>query len=160
MKGRVNMALREIVTVGDEVLRKVCREVTVIDDRTRQLLDDMADTMYFEHRGVGLAAPQVGMVKRIFICDVGDGTGLHEFINPVISDMKGSVLSNEGCLSVPGKSGDVERPEELTIKALDRHGNPFELHAAGFLAICICHENDHLNGILFIDKVKGDVVSN
>jgi len=154
------MALREIVTVGDEILRKVSREVTVIDDRIRILLDDMADTMRLEHRGVGLAAVQVGVLKRIFIVDVGDGTGLHEFINPEISDMKGSVIASEGCLSVPGKSGDVERPEELTIKATDRQGNPFEMHVKDFLAICICHEYDHLNGILFIDKVKGEITSN
>ncbi len=154
------MALREIVKVGDEVLRKVSREVTVIDDRIRVLLDDMADTMYFENRGVGLAAPQVGVLKRIFVVDIGDGTGIHEFINPAISDMKGSVMSTEGCLSVPGKSGEVERPEELTIRALDRNGNPFELHATGFMAICICHENDHLDGILFIDKVRGTLDSN
>lgn len=154
------MALREIVTVGDPILRKVSREVSVVDDKIRTLLDDMADTMYFEHRGVGLAAVQVGNLKRIFICDVGDGSGLHEFINPVISDMKGSVTSNEGCLSVPGKSGDVERPEELTIRALDRYGKPFELNAKDFLAVCICHEYDHLDGILFIDKVKGALESN
>lgn len=154
----MSMALREIVTLGDDILRKVSREVTVIDDRTRVLLDDMADTMYFEHRGVGLAAVQVGVLKRIFVADIGEG--LLEFINPEIIDMKGSAVSSEGCLSVPGKSGDVERPEELTIRALDRNGKSFELHAEGFLAVCLCHEYDHLNGILFIDKVKGAIVSN
>lgn len=154
------MALREIVTVEEEVLRKISREVTQIDDRTRVLLDDMADTMYFENRGVGLAAVQVGVLKRIFVVDVGDGTGLHEFINPVIRDMKGSVMSTEGCLSVPGQSGEVERPEELTISALDRNGKPFALCASGFMAICICHEFDHLEGILFIDKVRGPSDSN
>lgn len=154
------MALREIVVEGEEILRKVSREVTVIDDRIITLLDDMADTMYLDHRGVGLAAVQVGMLKRIFICDIGDETGLLEFINPVISDRKGSVISNEGCLSLPGKSGDVERPESLTIRALDRFGKPFEIHAEGFLAICICHEYDHLEGILFIDKVRGPIDSN
>ena len=154
------MALREIVTIEDEVLRKVSREVTTMDDRIRVLLDDMADTMYFENRGVGLAAPQVGVLKRIFVADIGDGTGLHEFINPVISDMKGSVISMEGCLSVPGQSGEVERPESLSIRALDRYGKPFELQATGFMAICICHEYDHLDGILFVDKVRGTVDSN
>lgn len=153
------MAMREIVTIGDDFLRKTSREVTVIDDRIRTLLDDMAETMHFEGRGVGLAAVQVGILKRIFIADIGDGNGVREFINPVITDMKGSVISNEGCLSVPGKSGDVERPETLIIQALDRNGNPFELEANGFLAICVCHEFDHLNGILFIDKVKGVIVS-
>lgn len=153
------MALRKIVTVGEEILRKTSREVAAVDDRTRALLDDMADTMYFEQRGVGLAAVQVGVLKRIFIADIGDDSGLHEFINPELFDLQGSVVSNEGCLSVPGKSGDVERPQELTVRALDRYGKPFELHASGFMAVCICHEFDHLNGILFIDKVKGEIVS-
>ena len=154
------MALREIVTLGDDILRKTSREVTDIDDKVRTLLDDMAETMYFEHRGVGLAAVQVGMLKRIFVCDVGDDTGLHEFINPLILERKGSQIGSEGCLSVPGKSGEVERPQEVRIRALDRMGNPFELTAKDFLAVCICHEYDHLDGILFIDKVKGAVVSN
>jgi peptide deformylase len=103
---------------------------------------------------------QVGVLKRIFIVDIGDETGLREFINPEIIDMHGSVTSSEGCLSVPGQTGEVERPEELTIRALDRNGTSFELHATGFLAICICHEYDHLEGILFIDKVRGPSDSN
>ena len=140
-------------------MRKTSREVTVIDDRIKTLLDDMAETMHYEGRGVGLAAVQVGVLKRIFIADIGDGTGVHEFINPVITDMKGSVISNEGCLSVPGKSGEVERPESLIVRALDREGKQFELEASGYMAICICHEFDHLNGVLFIDKVKGAIVS-
>lgn len=154
------MAMREIVTVGDPILHKVSRPVTQIDDKIRTLLDDMEETMRYENRGVGLAAVQVGMLKRIFICDVGDDTGLHEFINPEIISKDGSVLSTEGCLSVPGRSGEVERPEKLTIRALDRHGNPFELKAEGFLAVCICHEYDHLDGILFIDKLTGDKKTN
>ncbi len=153
------MAMREIITIGDDFLRKTSREVTVIDDRIKTLLDDMAETMHYEGRGVGLAAVQVGVLKRIFIADIGDGTGVHEFINPVITDMKGSVISNEGCLSVPGKSGEVERPESLIVRALDREGKQFELEASGYMAICICHEFDHLNGVLFIDKVKGAIVS-
>ncbi len=147
------MALREIVTVGDDILRKRSREVAVVDDRIRMLLDDMEDTMRLDNRGVGLAAVQVGVLKRIFICDVGDGTGLHTFINPEILEKKGTVLSEEGCLSVPGKSGMVERPEFVRIRALDRHGDPFEMKAEGYLAICICHEYDHLDGILFTDKL-------
>jgi len=150
------MALREIVTVGDPILRKVSRPVTEINDKIHTLLDDMAETMRFENRGVGLAAVQVGILRRIFICDVGDESGLLEFINPEIISKSGSVQSNEGCLSVPGRSGCVERPEELTIRALDRNGKEFELHATGFLAVCICHEYDHLDGILFIDKLTGD----
>ncbi len=147
------MALREIVTVGDDILRKRSREVAVVDDRIRMLLDDMEDTMRLDNRGVGLAAVQVGVLKRIFICDVGDGTGLHTFINPEILEKKGTVLSEEGCLSVPGKSGTVERPEFVRIRALDRHGDTFEMKAEGYLAICICHEYDHLDGILFTDKL-------
>ena len=147
------MALREIVTVGDTILRKVSRPVTQIDNKVRTLLDDMNETMRFENRGVGLAAVQVGMLKRIFVCDVGDDSGLLEFINPEIIYREGCVLSTEGCLSVPDRSGVVERPEKIKIRALDRNGKPFELEADGFLAVCICHEYDHLEGILFIDKL-------
>ncbi len=147
------MALREIVTVGDPILRKISRPVTQIDDRIKMLLDDMAETMRFENRGVGLAAVQVGILKRIFICDIGDDSGLIEFINPEMLLREGSVLSTEGCLSVPERSGTVERPEKIRIRALDRNGKSFELEAEGFLAVCICHEYDHLEGVLFIDKL-------
>ena len=150
------MALREIVTVGDPILRKVSRPVTEINDKIRTLLDDMAETMRFENRGVGLAAVQVGILRRIFVCDIGDESGLLEFINPEIIRKSGSVKSTEGCLSVPNRSGTVDRPEEITIRALDRYGKEFELQAPGFLAVCICHEYDHLEGILFIDKLTGD----
>ncbi len=150
------MALREIVTVGDPILRKVSRPVTEINDKIRTLLDDMAETMRFENRGVGLAAVQVGILRRIFVCDIGDESGLLEFINPEIIRKSGSVKSTEGCLSVPNRSGTVDRPEEITIRALDRYGKEFELQATGFLAVCICHEYDHLEGILFIDKLTGD----
>lgn len=153
------MALREIVIVGDDILRKRSREVTQFDDKLFELLDDMAETMRFEGRGIGLAAPQVGVLKRIFVVDVGDEHGLIEFVNPQIISTEGSVIGPEGCLSVPGKSGDVERPEKLTIKAQDRNGTFFELTATGLLTVCICHENDHLDGVLFIDKVRGQTDS-
>lgn len=155
----MNMALREIVVVGDEILRKRSREVTQFDTKLIELLDDMAETMRFEGRGIGLAAPQVGVLKRIFVVDVGDEHGLIEFVNPEIISSEGSVVGSEGCLSVPGKSGEVERPEKIVIRAQDRNGKSFEITATGLLAVCICHENDHLNGILFIDKVRGQTDS-
>ena len=112
----------------------------------------MADTMYYGGRGIGIAAPQVGVLRRVFIVDVGDEHGLIEFINPEILEVSGSQTDNEGCLSVPGKTCEVERPSHIKVKAMDRNGNEFELEADDLLARCICHENDHLNGILFIDK--------
>ncbi|MBN1775809.1 MAG: peptide deformylase [Oscillospiraceae bacterium] len=147
------MALREIVTVGDEVLRKRAREVVNVNDKLCVLLDDMAETMRYEGRGIGLAAPQVGILKRVFVVDVGDENGLIEFINPEIIEAEGEVIGEEGCLSVPGRSGCVVRPERITVRAMDRHGERFELKAEGILAVCICHENDHLDGVLFIDKI-------
>ena len=146
------MALRNLVLEGDPLLRKTSRPVEEITPRIIKLLDDMADTMYFENRGIGIAAPQVGVLRRIFVIDVGDEHGLLEFINPEIIETSGSQTDHEGCLSVPGKTCEVERPEHVKIKALNRDGEEFELEADGLLARCICHENDHLNGILFIDK--------
>lgn len=151
------MAIRQILKDGDETLRKKARDVTVFDARLHQLLDDMAETMY-ESNGIGLAATQIGVLRRIFTVDVNEETGLMEFINPRIVKTAGSQTSCEGCLSVPGVWGDVERPESLTIEAQDRDGNPFTMEATGILAVCICHENDHLDGILFKDKVKGELV--
>ena len=146
------MALRNLVLEGDPLLRKTSRPVEEITPRIIKLLDDMADTMYFEGRGIGIAAPQVGVLRRVFIVDVGDEHGLIEFINPEITYREGSQVGSEGCLSVPGKTCEVERPSHIKVKALDRNGNEFELEADDLLARCICHENDHLNGILFIDK--------
>jgi peptide deformylase len=151
------MAIRQILHDGDETLRKKAREVTTFDSRLHTLLDDMAETMY-ENNGIGLAANQIGILRRIFVMDVNEETGLLEFINPVIRDAAGSQTNCEGCLSVPGVWGDVERPETLVIDALDRSGNPFCMEASGMLAICICHENDHLDGILFKDLVKGELL--
>lgn len=153
------MALRNIVLETDPLIRKKSRPVEEISPRIIKLLDDMAETMYFENRGIGIAAPQVGVLRRVFVVDVGDEHGLVEFINPEITHREGSQVYCEGCLSLPGKSADVERPEFIKIKALDRNGNEFELEADGLFAICICHEYDHLDGILFTDKAIDGVVN-
>lgn len=145
------MAIRNIRKLGDDILRKNCRPVEVIDDKILTLLDDMADTMASAN-GAGLAAPQVGVLKRVVVIDVGDG--LIELINPEIVDAKGTVIDAEGCLSVPGKWGTVIRPEQVTVKALDRNGNEIELTGEGMLAKAFCHELDHLDGVLFVDKVE------
>lgn len=145
------MAIRNIRKLGDDILRKKCRNVEKIDDRILTLLDDMADTMN-EANGVGLAAPQVGILKRVVVIDVGDG--LIELINPVIIDKTGSATELEGCLSVPGKWGTVTRPQKVTVRALDRNGNEFEITGDGMLAKAFCHEIDHLDGIVFVDKVE------
>ena len=121
-----------------------------IDDRILTLLDDMAQTMY-DANGVGLAAPQVGILKRIAVIDVGDG--LIELINPEIIKTSGSEIAQEGCLSVPGKYGTVQRPTEVTVKATDRDGNEFEMTGYDLLARALCHEIDHLDGTVFVDKV-------
>lgn len=152
------MALRNIVLENEELIRKISRPVDEITPRILTLLDDMADTMYFEGRGIGIAAPQVGVLRRIFVVDVGDEHGLIEFINPEITRREGTQTFMEGCLSVPGKNAEVERPAEITIKALDRNGNEFTLDADGLLAVCICHEYDHLDGTLFIDKAIDGVI--
>ena len=152
------MALRNILKDGDETLRKTSREVTTVNDRLQILIDDMFDTMY-ANNGIGLAAPQVGVLRRLFVMDLHDETGPIVAINPVIKDAAGSQIGQEGCLSVPGRQGDVERPASLVLSALDRNGQPFELAADDLAAVCICHENDHLDGILFIDKVKGELLS-
>ncbi len=152
------MALRQIIKDGDETLRKTCREITTFDDRLQALIDDMLQTMY-ANNGVGLAASQVGVLRRLFVADIKDGEEPFVAINPRIVAVEGTQTGNEGCLSIPGKWGEVDRPAKLTLEALDRHGNPFTLEAEDYLAVCICHENDHLDGILFKDKVKGELFS-
>ncbi len=152
------MALRNIVLEHEELIRKKSRPVEEINDRIITLLDDMADTMYYENRGIGIAAPQVGVLRRVFIVDVGDEHGLIEFINPEITRREGTQVYSEGCLSVPGKTAEVERPAEITVKALDRNGKEFTLDADGLLAVCICHEYDHLDGILFVDKAIDGII--
>lgn len=147
------MALRKIREIGDPCLKKVCREVDKFDSRLHTLLDDMAETL-IEANGVGLAAPQVGILRRAVIIDRGEEDGgIIELINPVVTKTEGSVVDIEGCLSVPGKAGEVERPERATVRAFDRNGNPIEYTGEGLMARCICHECDHLDGILYVEKV-------
>jgi peptide deformylase len=147
------MALRKIVVEGDEVLRKRSREVSQVDDRIRMILDDMLETMR-DYDGVGIAAPQVGILKRIFIVEAEEGDVL-EAVNPEILSMEGLVAGEEGCLSVPGYFGTVERPEKVRLRAQDRNGEFFEIEAEGLKAVAICHEYDHLEGVLFTDKASG-----
>ncbi len=144
------MALRNIVTEGDPILRKRCRAVEAVDDRIRMILDDMVDTMR-DARGVGLAAPQIGMMRRMFVAEPEEGR-LYHFVNPEIIEVEGSQSGDEGCLSVPGYQGTVERPERIKIKGLDREGKEQEYEFQGWDAVVMCHEFDHLEGILYIDK--------
>ena len=137
------MALRNIVKVGDDILKKKCREVTVFDDKLWVLLDDMLETMR-EANGVGLAAPQVGILRRVVVIDVGDG--LIELINPVITSMRGKQREVEGCLSAPGQWGFVTRPAKVKVTALNRYGKEFKIEGTELLARALCHEIDHLNG--------------
>ena len=149
------MAIRKIVKLGeDDVLRKRARKVDKFDKRLWTLMDDMADTMY-EADGAGLAAPQVGILKRVVVVDVGEG--LIELVNPEILEAEGSQICIEGCLSVPGRRGKVERPEWVRVHAQDRKGNHIELEGEGFLANAICHELDHLDGVVYTDKMIEDV---
>ncbi len=148
------MAQRQIREVGDDLLRKKSREVEVVDDKIRQLLDDMYDTLKASNDGIGLAAPQVGVLKRVIVIDLGEeGNGkVYKLINPVITKKKGEQICREGCLSVPGLLGDVVRPKEITVEALDENGEKVVIKAQDLFAICLSHEIDHLDGILFIDK--------
>lgn len=143
------MALRNIVLEGDEILRKRAREVTEIDDKIRMILDDMVETMK-ENDGVGLAAPQVGIFKRIFVAEV-DGE-IIELINPEILESDGVQFEDEGCLSIPGRIGTVERPEFIKMRGLNRDGQEVIYEGSGFLPIVLSHEYDHLDGILYTDK--------
>ena len=147
------MALREIVKYGDDILRKKCRPVTAFDEKLHTLLDDMAETMA-EAKGAGLAAPQVGMLRRVCVIDVHDEHGVIELVNPEIISVEGSQTGNEGCLSLPNEWHEVERPVKVTVKAQDRNGEEFTLTGEGLLARALCHETDHLDGVLFIDKMK------
>ena len=149
------MAIRRIAEMGkDDVLRKHSRQVTRFDRRLATLLDDMAETMY-QADGVGLAAPQVAVLKRAVVIDVGEG--LIELVNPEIVYSEGEAVSTEGCLSVPGRRGTVARPEKVRVRAQDRNGKPIELEGEGLLAVCLCHELDHLEGVLYVDKMIEDV---
>ncbi|MBN7772046.1 peptide deformylase [Clostridium aminobutyricum] len=146
------MALRNVVLEGDEILRKKCREVTQIDDRIRGILDDMVETMR-EYNGVGIAAPQVGVMRRMIVIEIDDEEVI-ELINPEILETRGCVGADEGCLSVPGYIGYVERPEYVKITGLDRYGNQVVHEGEGLKAVAFCHENDHLDGVLYVDKAK------
>lgn len=166
------MALRKIVTEGDPILRKKARPVETVDDRIRMILDDMLETMR-DADGCGIAAPQVGILKRLFIVEVPEEKSadhddtrkkpanvkpkmrLLMLANPEILEMSGSQFGEEGCLSVPGLVGSVDRPEYIRLKALDYSGKPVEIEAKGFQAVAICHEFDHLEGVLFTDKATG-----
>jgi peptide deformylase len=145
------MALRNIRKYGDDVLRKKCREVDQIDERLLTLIEDMKETMY-DADGVGLAAPQVGVLKRLFVVDIGDGPLV--FINPEIIETSGSQIDEEGCLSLPGETEEVMRPNYVRARALNEKGEEFEIEGEELLARAILHEYDHLNGTLFIDRVK------
>ncbi|ENJ9652472.1 peptide deformylase [Clostridium botulinum] len=144
------MAIRNIRKYGDELLRKKSRRIEKIDDRILTLLEDMAETMY-SAEGVGLAAPQVGILKRVVVIDVGEG--LIKLINPEIIETEGNQKDVEGCLSVPGEQGEVERPYKVKVKALNEKGEEIVLEGEELLARAFCHEIDHLDGVLFVDKV-------
>ena len=144
------MALRNIVERGDEILAKKCREVKEVNDHIRMILDDMLDTMR-EAQGVGIAAPQVGINRRMFIVEVDGET--YEMINPVMLEQSGSQCEYEGCLSVPGERGWLERSTHVKVAAQDRFGKPFTIELDDMAARAACHETDHLNGTLFIDLV-------
>lgn len=147
------MAKREIIKFGDEVLRKKCRPVTNFDERLSSLLDDLVETLE-RSDGVGLAAPQIGILRRVAVVNVRDKRGTIELVNPEIVEEKGSQVGNEGCLSAPNEWCEVERPNRVVVKAFDRHGNEFTISGTELLARALCHEIDHLDGILFTDRVK------
>lgn len=154
------MALRAIRVLGesgDNSLRKKCREVTKMTPRIKDLIDDMFDTMY-DAQGVGLAAPQVGVLRRIVVIDIGEGPIV--LINPEIIEREGEQREYEGCLSVPGKSAYVIRPERVVFRAYDEDMNQFESEAEGLLARAVCHELDHLDGIMYVDKLDGPLMDN
>ena len=148
------MALRNIRTMGDECLNKVCKEVKEINDRTRTLIEDMIDTMY-EANGVGLAAPQVGVLKRVVVIDIGDGPVV--MINPEILETSGEQTGDEGCLSLPGKAGQVTRPNYVKARAFDENMEEFIIEGEELMARAICHELDHLDGHMYTEKVEGQI---
>ena len=148
------MALRQIRIMGDEKLEKVCRPVKEITDRERELVRDMLDTMY-DANGVGLAAPQVGILKRIVVIDIGEGPVV--MINPEILETSGEQTGQEGCLSLPGQAGIVTRPNDVKVRATDENGEEYELEGTELMARAICHECDHLDGIMYVTRVEGNL---
>lgn len=151
------MAIRNIRKMGDPILRKTSRDIPEVTDRIKLLLDDMADTMY-DSDGIGLAAVQVGILKRAIVIDPRDEDGLMKMVNPVITEKDGEQIGVEGCLSVPDFNGTVKRPEHIKVEYLDENGDKHEIEATGLKAVVICHEVDHLNGVLFVDKYEEEVV--
>ena len=149
------MAIREIRTIGDEILLKECKPIKEMTERIAELIGDMFDTMY-DHNGVGLAAPQVGIRKQIVVIDVEDGNQ-YVLINPEIIEVDGTQTGYEGCLSVPGKTGIVTRPNHVKVRALNEKLEEYVLEGEGLLARAICHECDHLTGTLFVDMVEGEL---
>ena len=150
------MAIREVRTIGDEVLGKISKPVKTVDERTLQIIEDMFETMY-ETGGVGIAAPQVGILKRIVCMDVGDGNQ-YLMINPEIIELSGEQTGMEGCLSVPGKRGQVTRANYAKVKAFNENMEEIIIEGEGLLSRCIQHECDHLDGILYVTKVEGELV--
>lgn len=150
------MAIRQIRTIGDEILTKACKPVKEMNGRTLELIEDMFETMY-DNNGCGLAAPQVGIRKRIVVIDVDDGNQ-YVLINPEILETSGSQTGPEGCLSVPGKSGQVTRAEHVKAKAFDENMKEYVIEGDGLLARCILHECDHLDGKLYVDMVEGELM--
>lgn len=146
------MAIRNIREDGDEILRKKSREVENVDDKIREILNDMVETMH-KYNGVGLAGPQIGILKRLVVIDLYDDKGPIKLVNPEIIKEKGCKEVEEGCLSFPNKFAKIIRPEEVTVKALDENGKQIKISAKGLLAQALSHEIDHLNGILFVDKI-------
>lgn len=148
------MALRTIRIQGDPVLNKVCREIKEVTPKIKELAEDMLETMY-EANGVGLAAPQVGILKRLVVIDVGEGPVV--MINPVILETAGEQTGDEGCLSLPGKAGEVTRPNYVKARAFDENMEPYEIEGTELLARAICHELDHLDGHMYTEKVQGSI---
>lgn len=146
------MAIRIIREDGDEILRKKAKEVEVVDDKIREILNDMIETLH-HYNGVGLAGPQIGILKRLVVIDLYDEKGPIQLVNPVIKKQKGEQEVEEGCLSFPNEYAKVVRPKELTVEALDREGKKFKLKAKDLLAQAVAHEIDHLDGIVFIDRM-------
>ena len=149
------MAIRNIRIMGDPILEKVCKEIKEVTPRIKELIEDMLETMY-DANGVGLAAPQVGVLKRIVVIDV-TGEDPIVLINPRILETSGEQTGGEGCLSLPGKSGTVTRPNYVKVKAYDREMNPFEIEGTELLARAFCHEIDHLDGHMYVEKVEGEL---
>ena len=150
------MALRTIRVQGDPILNKVCRPITEVTPKIRTLAEDMIETMY-EANGVGLAAPQVGILKRIVVIDVGDGQGPYVMINPEILESSGEQTGDEGCLSVPGKAGQVTRPNYVKTKYYDLDMQEHIVEGTELFARCMCHEFEHLDGHLYVDRVEGEL---